>query len=481
MVRFLRCATAAGCVNLSSGSPLICNQYINCSSRPVGARNGSISAHAHRREQTIFVPLTRIRRLRRTAFALGALAFVLAFFHRLAPAAIATDLEQAFGTTSTTLGFLAATYFYVYFAMQVPAGILADTLGPRRLFTAGSLVAGAGSILFGLAPDFGVAAIGRLLVGLGVSVAFIAVLKLNAAWFVERQFATMTGLLMFIGNMGGLIAAAPLAWVVGEISWRHVFVGAGAVSVLLALATWLFLRDNPRELGLPSMQELEGKPEHPATAENWRAGLRTVLCNRHTWPGFFVHFGQIGAYLAFGGLWAIPYLREVHGMDRQLAAWHTSVMIVFFASASLAVGALSDRMGRRTPLMRALGLGYLLCWLPWLAGAKLSLPLSLALFALMGVCISGATLVWACGKEVNPPQYSGTSTSVVNTGGFLGPALLQPLVGWVLDASSGSAAHSLDDWRRGLSVLFVFATGGWLCTFLVTETRGRNIYHELEN
>ena len=168
-------------------------------------------------------------------------------------------------------------------------------------------------------------------------------------------------------------------------------------------------------------------------------------------------------------------------MERQLAAWHTSVMIVFFACASLAVGALSDRIGRRTRLMQLLGFGYLLCWLPWLAGAKLSVALSLAVFALMGVCISGATLVWACGKEVNPPQYSGTSTSVVNTGGFLGPALLQPLVGWALDLASGGAAHSLEHWRYGIAVLFVFALGGWLCTFLVTETRGRNIYHELKH
>jgi sugar phosphate permease len=404
---------------------------------------------------------------------------VLAFFHRLAPAAIAGELQQAFATSSASLGLLAATYFYVYFAMQIPAGILADTLGPRRLFTAGALVSGAGSILFGLAPDFGLALAGRFFVGLGVSVAFIAVLKLNAAWFAERRFATMTGLLMFIGNMGGLLSAAPLAWVVERTSWHNVFVVAGLLSGALGVATWLFLRDNPRELGLPSMQQLEGKPEHPVNAENWRKALRTVLANRHTWPGFFMHFGQIGAYLSWGGLWAIPYLREVHGMERGLAAWHTSAMIVSFAIGSLLIGALSDRIGRRTPLMRLFGLVYVLCWLPWLAGMALPLPLSLALFALMGFSIAGSTLVWSCAKEVNPPQYSGTSTSVVNSGGFLGPALFQPLVGWALDASSHGQAHSLADWQKALAVLFVFAMLGWLCTFLIIETRGRNIYHEL--
>jgi MFS family permease len=203
-----------------------------------------------------------------------------------------------------------------------------------------------------------------------------------------------------------------------------------------------------------------------------------VLANPRTWPGFLCHFGQIGAYLSWGGLWAIPYLREVHGMERQLAAWHISVTIVCFALASLAVGALSDRIGRRTPLMRGLGFVFVLCWLPLLWGGPLPLAASLALFALMGISIAGATLVWSCAKEVNPPAFSGTSTSVVNTGGFLGPALLQPLVGLMLDLSSRGAAHALDDWRLGLAVLFAFALFGWLCTFFITETRCRNIYKD---
>ena len=96
----------------------------------------------------------------------------------------------------------------------------------------------------------------------------------------------------------------------------------------------------------------------------------------------------------------------------------------------------------------------------------------------MGVSIAGITLVWSCAKEVNPPAFSGMSTSVVNTGGFLGPALLQPLVGLALDLSSRGAAHAPGDWRLGLGVLFAFALFGWLSTFLITETRCRNIYHE---
>ncbi|MBM4182326.1 MAG: MFS transporter, partial [Betaproteobacteria bacterium] len=130
----------------------------------------------------------QLHRLRWTAFIVVGLAFVLSFFHRFAPAAIAGDLKAAFAIQSAALGSLAATYFYVYTVMQIPTGILADTLGPRRIVAAGGVIAGLGSLLFGLAPSFEWAAAGRLLVGLGVSVTFIALLKLNAAWFSERRF-----------------------------------------------------------------------------------------------------------------------------------------------------------------------------------------------------------------------------------------------------------------------------------------------------
>ena len=120
------------------------------------------------------------------AFALGGAAFYLAFFHRVAPVAIAGDLVSAFHINSATLGALAATYFYVYTLMQVPTGVLVDTLGPKRVLTAGGFAAGVGSILFGLSDSFWAAACGRTLAGLGVSVAFVALLKVCAQWFDER-------------------------------------------------------------------------------------------------------------------------------------------------------------------------------------------------------------------------------------------------------------------------------------------------------
>ncbi|MDP3636691.1 MAG: MFS transporter, partial [Azonexus sp.] len=86
-----------------------------------------------------------------------AISYVLSFFQRFAPAGIAQDLASTFEASSASLGILAATYFYVYTVMQVPTGILVDTLGPRRILALGGLVGGVGSMLFGFAPTLDMA------------------------------------------------------------------------------------------------------------------------------------------------------------------------------------------------------------------------------------------------------------------------------------------------------------------------------------
>jgi len=407
-----------------------------------------------------------MRRLRWTAFALVGAAYVLSFFHRIAPAAIAGELREAFGATSAELGALAATYFVVYTVMQVPTGVLVDALGPRRVVALGGCVAGAGAIVFGTARSLGVAAAGRALVGLGVSVAFISLLKLVGAWFHEREFATLSGLVMFLGNLGAVMSATPLAWAAGVTSWRNVFVGIGLSSIAGATLTWLFVRDDPTQAGLPSMRELEGKPSHARHAGSPWQGLAQVARNRATWPGFFVNLGIGGTFLAFAGLWAVPYLVGAHGLSRGEATLHSTVMLLAFAFGALGTGKLSDRLGRRRPLMLALGATYAACWIPWLAGWALPGALRLAVFALMGVCATAFTLSWASVKEVNPPALSGTAMAVVNTGVFLGPSVYQPLVGWVLDRSA---------WRPALAVLGACAACGVVAILFVRETYARNV------
>jgi predicted MFS family arabinose efflux permease len=402
----------------------------------------------------------------RLIFAIALASFVLSFVHRTAPAAIAGELTQAFSISAAVLGTLAATYFYVYTLLQIPVGVAADTVGPRRILTAGSAVAAVGSLLFALAPVWEIAALGRTLVGIGVSVAFIAILKVSAVWFPPARFATLAGVTMFAGNLGAVAAGAPLAWLVTLTSWRVVFVALAALSGLLALATWLRVRDSPQELGFASGASA------PAAAARvpWLQALARVLANRSTWPAFVVNAGVGGSFLAFAGLWGVPYLQQVYGMPRVAAAQHTSLLLLGVAFGSLAIGMISDRLGSRAGVMRAFVLAYTLSWLPWLLQVAWPLWATLSWFFVMGLLIPGFTLSWTIAKEANPPQYSGIATSVVNLGIFLGTGILQPWVGWILD--QGRAAGDLAGaWERGIGLLAAAAAVGAVMAFLVTGKR----------
>ncbi|MCC6867550.1 MAG: MFS transporter [Burkholderiales bacterium] len=417
-------------------------------------------AHAHDR--------AAFRRARGTIFGIALVAYVLSFFHRTAPAALAGELVRAFAIDATTLGTLAATYFYVYTALQIPVGVLADTMGPRKLLIAGSLVAGVGSLAFALAPTWELAAAGRTLVGIGVATAFIAVLKVTAVWFPPQRFATMNGVTLFAGNVGAVVAGAPLAWLVTVTSWRDVFVGLGVVSLALAVATWRRVRDRPQELGFAAVTALP-----PATAHrtSWRHALGVVLRNPGTWPGFFVNVGVAGSYLAFAGLWAVPFLVDVHHLSPIDAATHASLLLLGVAFGALAIGWLSDRLGSRVGLMRACTLLYALSWLPWLAHVAWPAWAMLAWCFVMGLLIPGFTLSWTLAKEANRAEHSGMATAVANAGIFLGTGLLQPAVGAVLDRGR-AAGNVAQAWDHALWVMAGAAAFGAAAAWLARGKRG---------
>jgi sugar phosphate permease len=422
-----------------------------------------------------------MRRLRWTSYTLVVIGYMLAFFHRMAPAAIATDLQQSFEASGAALGALAAAYFYTYTVLQIPVGVMADTLGIRKIVALGAALAGVGSLLFGMADTLAVATVGRVLVGLGVSSMFISLMKLNSVWFHDRHFGTIGGVSILLGNLGSVLAATPLVWAVTHTSWRNVFEAVGVFSIALGVLVWFLVRSHPGEAGLPSMRELEGQEAHPRHQGHWYDGLLTVMRNRASWSGLLPNIGIGGSLFAFAGLWAIPYLRDVHGMTRSVASNHTTLLLFSFAVGAMFCGTLSDRIGKRLPVITGFIALYVLCWVPIVFAWHSLQYFSYLLFALMGLGAAGFTLTWASVKEVNPPALSGMATSVINTGAFLGAAVLQPLVGWAMDQGwngkllDGARVYSEHNYQSGLGIMLGFATAGLIGAFFIRETNCRYI------
>ena len=219
------------------------------------------------------------RRTKRKAwliFAVLSVPYLLVYFQRVAPAVVADRLMADFNISGASLGNLAAIYFYIYTLMQIPAGILADSLGARRTVTIGSFIAGAGSFLFGFASGITVAYIGRFLVGLGVSVIFIPILKICTEWFEPKKFAAMSGLTLLIGNTGALLASTPLALMADRLGWRTAFIIIGMIGMITGFLCFALVRDRPAELQLPAPRGTGGEGS-TATFHEVLKGMKTVM------------------------------------------------------------------------------------------------------------------------------------------------------------------------------------------------------------
>jgi sugar phosphate permease len=427
-----------------------------------------------------------LRRARLTMLLVPATLYFVSYFHRVAPAVVADDLMRAFAIGAAALGNLAAIYPYVFAAMALVAGSLADTLGPRWTMALGGTAMGLGAALFGAAPSFGVAFAGRLLVGVGASVILISWLSLAADWFRPREFGIVSGFTQAVGNAGALVASSPLAVLVEAAGWRHTFVMIGGATVALAVVTGALVRDRPAALGLPPVNPERAGQRAQDRATTLRS-IADVVSNPRTWPPILVAGGVYMGLITFMGLWGIPYLGQVHGLHRVEAANVVALAALGLCVGSPLVGWLSDRwLGRRRLPMALFTLLFAACWLPLLlpSGQRLP-PAALAPFVfLLGLTSSGLVLVWPCVREVNNPARVGIAVGFVNVPIFLGFAVMQWLTGAVLDAhwtglaNAGARVYPPEAYRAIFLLCFTVSAGALLASAFVTETRCRSVWRE---
>ncbi|MCM3875266.1 MAG: MFS transporter [Thermoanaerobaculia bacterium] len=405
-----------------------------------------------------------------------ALVYVISYFHRIAPAVLAKDLMSSFAATGVEVATMSALYLYAFAAMQFVVGAAVDAWGPRRAVAAGAAVMAAGGALFAAAHVLPVAYGARIIVGIGASVVFIGTIKQVGEWWRPDEWGTWSGLTQVVGNLGGLLAAAPLAFVVSLSGWRATFSGVAMVSLLLAGLCVALVRDRPEDAGF-SPPTARGPVPRVSVAE----GYRVVFGNRKTWLMFFVFFCQYGTLLSFTGLWAVPWMRDVYGMTPKESAEIVSLVGIGVVFGAPAAGFLSDRIlrSRRVPFI----LFTLVNTAVW---ACVSVPPAGPLRALLGpLCFlvgltaSCLTLTWVLAREVNPPRFSGIATATVNAGGFLGAAVTQNVLGRILDGHwTGILEHGARRYpAAGYHAAFLVNLGmlGFACvlTFAITETFGK--------
>lgn len=407
-----------------------------------------------------------------------AATYFLVFFHRLSLGTLKTALTDSFGLSSTTFASLGSMYFYAYLIMQIPAGILADTIGARITVAAGSLVTALGVVLFSLSRTLPFVFLGRFLIGLGVSVAYVCMLKVITQWFPENKFGTMVGITGFIGNMGGVVAQTPLAMIIAVLSWRYTLAAVGFASLILAIICLAVVRNNPQEIGLSPVNELDNTCFRPDSQKtSIKEGLMGVLKNHRTWLIFIVLACYSGSYLAFAGTWGVSYFKEVYQINNVKASEYMSLLVIGISLGYLIIGFVSDYLkSRKIPLI-ILGSVLNLLWLFLLYYDNGHLPTGLleVVMVLLGFCTICYSLTFSLGKEVNAPKYSGMAVSVVNFGCFLAAAVVPMLIGIIFDKYQG-VLSGICLYRKGFSICLVLNAVALLTSFFINETHCRNIW-----
>ncbi|MFW6045901.1 MAG: MFS transporter [Natronomonas sp.] len=359
-------------------------------------------------------------------------AFFLVSFHRLTTAVLSEELMRTFDTTGASLGLLHSSFFILYAIFQVPSGVLADQQGARRIGAGGTVLMSLGAIVFGMAPTYTVAFLGRLIVGFGSSVLFVSTLRFCANWFEPSEFGTMTGLTFTIGIFGGLAASTPLALAISAIGWRPTMTGLGLVGLGLAAGIFLLSQNSPEVAGLPPIDEVPDMPSQ--SFADIRGHLTTAVKERETWLLGIVLFLLTGIGITIVGLWGIPFMVQLY----DISVTDASVYILIGSAGGLIgptlIGWISDRLERRTELIVLATAAFATTWgILAVLGTPPLIFIAVLLF-ISRVLRGGVPLAFTVIKERHHQGASGTVISLVNMMGWIGASIFPVLLGGILDA-----------------------------------------------
>lgn len=357
---------------------------------------------------------------------LGAVFYCYEYLLRITPSVMTLELRQAFQMDALAFGNLAAFYYYAYTPMQLPVGILMDRYGPRRLLVFASLVCAIGTYLFAQPGHLFIAQIGRFLVGFGSAFAFVGVLKLASMWLPANRFAMISGLATSLGMLGAMAGDIVLVQLVKQYGWSATVVFSAIAGVILAVVFLYIPKSTPTQLA--------DQPYPTATFKQLFTGLLTLMRN----PYILIN-GAIGSFLylslsVFGELWGPVYLEGAHFYLRDDAAKAVSMVFLGWAIGGPLAGWASDKLGRRRlPLLigaigTAVTMG-LIFFLP----ANTPHYIMFGLIFLFGVFASSEVITFAIAKELVPAHLIATAIAFTNMLVMLGGAILQPLVGAILD------------------------------------------------
>ncbi len=392
------------------------------------------------------------------AWLIAATYYFYQYVQRSSPSVMIPELSNAFGMSALGIASVVGLFYYGYSPFSLVAGACMDRLGPRRVMPIAAVTAGVGAILFATGNS-SAASIGRLLQGAGGVFAPVGAIYIASENFPPSKAATLIGATQMFGMAGGAAGQFLVGPLIGNgLPWNHFWLYMGIAGVLIG--GFLFL--------------LLPKAEKPAgsigAVKNTMAAFRTVFRNPQS-----IYCGLIAGLLflpttILAMIWGVRYLQEAHQFDYATAVLRSSMVPLGWIIGCPLQGFISDRIGRRKPVIVG-GAVVLLACLSWILFGPTNILPPYTLGLLAGLASGAAMLPYTVIKEANPAQLAGTATGVINFLNFTLSALLAPVFTWLLRrASSNASQMALPHYQSAFSPLLIGVAIAIILTFLLKET-----------
>ena len=399
-------------------------------------------------------------RMAAVAWLLTSVYYFYQYALRSAPAVMMPELSEAFDVTPMAVASIVGIFYYGYSPFSLVAGAAMDRLGPRRLLPGAAAVVGIGALLFATGSPQ-IASVGRFLQGAGGVFALVGAIYIASKHFAPSRAATLIGATQMFGMSGGAAGQFVVGPLIGRgMPWNTFWAGMGVGGLLIAAVLYVLLpRDDKtavsdKGMGLNS------------TVEAFKVVFRnpqSILC------------GLIAGLLfipttIFDMIWGVRFLQEAHGMEYGPAVMRSATVPLGWIIGCPLLGMLSDRIGRRKPVIAGSALVLLGC-LAWILYGPAEVLPPYVLGLVMGVASGAAMLPYTVIKEANPPQFAGTATGVVNFLNFTFSALLGPVFSRILLNVSGDAAQrELQHYQSTFVFLLYGVAVAIALTFVLRET-----------
>ena len=392
-------------------------------------------------------------------WAVGVFAYLCAVSARASFGVASVEASARFDVDGAVLSLFGVVQLGTYAAAQIPAGLLLDRLGPRRMLVLGALTMAAGQVLLAFSAGVPAALAARLLTGVGDAATLISVVRLIASWFRTWQVPVFTQLTTMIGQFGQAVAAVPFLALLLNVGWTAAWASLAFLLLLSVLLVIAFVRDSPpAEPGAA-----------PASASRAAQTLKDVFTSRPAWSGFFLHWMTLMTVNSFLFMWGVPYMTALGIGAAEVGALLTLNVVIMVALGPL-IGVATGRFPHhRARLGWIAGAILVVTWsLTLLMPAQLSAWQLLPLITAMAIGSATCSVGFDLARTGVPHRAIGTATGMVNIGGFSASLFAVLLIGIVLDLRSDSGAASLADYRVALAsqlvLMVVAAIGLWATT-----------------